>query len=61
VAPLKDAAELLARDGYDGRYTLEWEKAWHPYIDEPEEVFPSFVATMRGFERTLAAGTVTRT
>jgi sugar phosphate isomerase/epimerase len=55
IAPLVDAVQLMARDGYSGWYTLEWEKAWHPYIAEPEISFPGFVAYMRDMEQSMAA------
>jgi sugar phosphate isomerase/epimerase len=47
IAPLADCVEILDAAGYDGWYTLEWEKHWHPYIEEPEAAFPAFVRFMR--------------
>ena len=42
----------LARDGYRGFVSFEWEKRWHPEIAEPEVALPRFVAwaadTLRG-------------
>ncbi len=32
--PLEEALELLSNDGYNGYVTIEWEKKWHPYLDE---------------------------
>ncbi|GHA27068.1 hypothetical protein GCM10007989_23620 [Devosia pacifica] len=40
--PWSDALTLLVRNGYDGWLTFEWEKRWHPDIDEPEVAFPHF-------------------
>jgi sugar phosphate isomerase/epimerase len=40
------AAEILRRfkqDGYDSYFSFEWEKKWHPEIENPERVFPHFV------------------
>jgi len=34
--PVKRQVELLAGIGYAGSYSFEWEKAWHPEIEEPE-------------------------
>lgn len=34
--PVKRQVELLAGIGYTGYYSFEWEKAWHPEIEEPE-------------------------
>src|SRR5664279_4859030 len=36
VAPIFDAIDILAKDGYQGYYSFEWEKLWHPEIGEPE-------------------------
>lgn len=45
--PLRAMIERLEADGYDGYYSLEWEKKWHPELPEPEEEFPAFVRYMR--------------
>ena len=37
----------LAAVGYDGWYTFEWEKRWHPEIEEPEVAVPAFAAFLR--------------
>ena len=34
--PVRRQVELLAGIGYTGYYSFEWEKAWHPEIEEPE-------------------------
>ena len=44
--PLREALALARRNGYDGWLTLEWEKRWHPDIEEPDVVFPHFVKSM---------------
>lgn len=46
--PALEAVKLLDQSGYKGFYSFEWEKAWHPEIDEPEVAFPHFVKQMRG-------------
>lgn len=40
--PAANCLERLRSGGYCGWYCLEWEKAWHPEIAEPEEIFPHF-------------------
>jgi hypothetical protein len=39
----------LAGGGYRGYYCFEWEKAWHPEIDDPEVAFPHFAKVIRGY------------
>ena len=46
--PLRDIVRALDARGYDGYYSLEWEKLWHPELEEPEVAFPYFVEFMRG-------------
>jgi sugar phosphate isomerase/epimerase len=46
--PIRETVELLHGSGYDGWYSLEWEKAWHPELAGPEESLPGFVRVMRG-------------
>ena len=53
--PLREAFRALRAAGYDGWFTLEWEKRWHPEIAEPEVAFPAFAAFMRGLESESAA------
>ncbi|MBD2847033.1 sugar phosphate isomerase/epimerase [Paenibacillus sp. IB182496] len=48
--PLRRMFELLRETGYDGWYTLEWEKKWHPEIAEPETALPQYVQYMRALE-----------
>ena len=40
--PVKRQVELLAGIGYTGYYSFEWEKAWHPEIEEPEIAIADF-------------------
>ena len=37
----------LISDGYDGYFSFEWEKVWHPELDEPEIAFPRFAEYMK--------------
>lgn len=45
--PLADCVKILKSGGYDGYLTLEWEKKWHPELDEPEIAYPEFVRVMK--------------
>jgi len=46
TVPVKETVGVLARNGYRGYYCLEWEKAWHPEIEEPEVAFPHYAELM---------------
>lgn len=49
-APFQKIYELIHGSGYDGYYTFEWEKAWHPELAEADVALPAFVKTMRAIE-----------
>ncbi len=38
--PNQEIVELLESQGYSGCYSAEWEKKWHPDIEEPEVALP---------------------
>jgi sugar phosphate isomerase/epimerase len=40
--PVKEQIRVLAGAGYEGFYCFEWEKKWHPEIEEPEVAFPQY-------------------
>jgi len=44
--PVKDQVTVLAKGGYKGYYCYEWEKKWHPDIEEPEVAFPHYAKVM---------------
>jgi sugar phosphate isomerase/epimerase len=44
--PVKSQVQVLAAAGYKGYFCFEWEKKWHPEIEEPEVAFPHFARTM---------------
>ena len=47
-----DAVNALRRLAYDGYVSFEWEKYWHPEIEEPEVALPDFVKAMKAiFQR----------
>ena len=37
----------LRRLTYEGYVSFEWEKYWHPEIEEPEVALPDFVEAMK--------------
>ena len=47
AVPLRRIRDALAAVGYDGWYTFEWEKRWHPEIEEPDVAIPAFAAFFR--------------
>jgi sugar phosphate isomerase/epimerase len=49
--PVKGQIEALARIGYTGFYSFEWEKRWHPEIAEPEVAFADFATVASGYLR----------
>ena len=55
TVPVAETVKVLASGGYQGFYCFEWEKGWHPEIEEPEVAFPHFVKVMRGVEASLIA------
>ena len=44
--PMREQVKVLAAAGYAGYYAFEWEKKWHPEIEEPEVAFPHYAKTM---------------
>jgi sugar phosphate isomerase/epimerase len=45
--PIFEAIDLLSNGGYKGFYSFEWEKLWHPEIEEPEVAFADYVKVMK--------------
>ena len=45
--PLDDTVAALRDVGYGGALSLEWEKLWHPELDEPDVVLPRALAYLR--------------
>ena len=56
--PVKRQIEALVKLGYRGYYNYEWEKRWHPEIEEPEVAFAQFADVAGGYLR--AAGVAGR-
>ena len=47
--PVKEIVKVLAAGGYRGYYSFEWEKRWHPEIEEPEVAIPHYAKVMRQY------------
>jgi sugar phosphate isomerase/epimerase len=47
--PVKRQVEALVKIGYQGYYSFEWEKVWHPELEEPEIAFPDYAHAMREY------------
>jgi sugar phosphate isomerase/epimerase len=45
--PVRQMLELLDVGGYAGWISVEWEKRWHPEIEEPEVALPQHLAVLR--------------
>ncbi|MCI8622898.1 MAG: sugar phosphate isomerase/epimerase [Provencibacterium sp.] len=46
--PIADIVKTLQADGYDGYFSLEWEKKWHPELPDPSVALPGYLEFMRG-------------
>lgn len=44
--PILPIVRQLLRDGYDGAFSLEWEKNWHPELPPIETALEQFVSLM---------------
>jgi sugar phosphate isomerase/epimerase len=49
--PVRKQVEVLAQNSYTGYYSFEWEKRWHPDIEEPQVAFAQFATVVRGYLR----------
>ena len=48
-APVQEALHALKTGGYSGYYSFEWEKHWHPEIEDPEIAIPHFAKNFSNF------------
>lgn len=48
-APLREAITALKNGKFDGYYSFEWEKRWHPELPEPEQVLPGYPTAMKAY------------
>jgi len=44
--PVREVIRALARRGYDGYLSIDWEKMWHPELAGPEVVLPQYRAKL---------------
>lgn len=49
--PVRRQVEALVRIGYTGLFSFEWEKRWHPEIEEPEIAIAHYATTVSGYLR----------
>jgi sugar phosphate isomerase/epimerase len=47
--PIFEAIDALLKGGYKGYYSFEWEKMWHPEIDEPEIALADYPKVMKQY------------
>jgi sugar phosphate isomerase/epimerase len=48
--PVAEMLGLLIAGGYDGWISVEWEKRWHPEIEEPEVALPQHLKLLNAWE-----------
>jgi len=49
--PVKRQVEALVKLGYRGYYNFEWEKRWHPEIEEPDVALAQFATVVTEYLR----------
>ena len=49
--PVREMLDLLDRGGYQGWISVEWEKHWHPEIEEPELALPQHIELLGAWQR----------
>jgi sugar phosphate isomerase/epimerase len=52
--PVREIIGLLAAGGYKGYISVEWEKYWHPDIEEPEIALPQHLKVLEEWVKDLA-------
>jgi len=45
--PIFEAVDALAKSGYKGYYSFEWEKLWHPELEDPETALADYPLAMK--------------
>lgn len=48
--PVREMLALLASGGYQNWVSVEWEKRWHPEIEEPQVALPQHLAVLRSWQ-----------
>jgi len=56
TVPVRETVRVLVEGGYKGYYCFEWEKKWHPEIEEPEVAFPHYARTIAGYLNAAGMG-----
>jgi sugar phosphate isomerase/epimerase len=49
--PVERQVQTLRKIGYKGYYCFEWEKMWHPDLQEPDVAFPDYARVVGGYLR----------
>lgn len=49
--PISKIVSKIERDGYEGYYSLEWEKKWHPELPEPGLALRTYLDLMKSLEQ----------
>jgi sugar phosphate isomerase/epimerase len=52
--PCRETIQLLHKNGYQGYLSAEWEKKWHPEIEEPEVAMPQHAQMMQQWMQSVA-------
>jgi sugar phosphate isomerase/epimerase len=52
--PVKPMLDLLTAGGYQGWISVEWEKHWHPEIEDPELALPQHLELLNAWLRPTA-------
>lgn len=47
--PIFEAIEALSKGSYKGYYSFEWEKLWHPELEDPETALADFPVAMKKY------------
>lgn len=58
AVPVRRQVEALARSGYRGLYNFEWEKRWHPEIEEPEVALAQYATVVSGYLRDAGVSSI---
>jgi len=51
TVPIKRQVDALRSIGYKGFYCFEWEKVWHPELEDPEIAIADYAQVMDGYLR----------
>ena len=51
TVPIKRQVDALRSIGYKGYFCFEWEKVWHPELEDPATAFPDYAKVMSGYLR----------